>query len=90
MSYLLTLGKKLHRSAVPSFPPMPLAPAPVRAPAPVVETVVVPVYVQPEPESLGASPIPDAELIPVASEEQYASPPAPASTTSSHTESSSE
>jgi hypothetical protein len=89
MSYLLTLGKKVQQSTVRSFPPMPLAPAPAPAPVPeVVQVIEVPVHA--EPESLGASPIPDAELIPVASEEQCASLPVPASTTSSHTESSSE
>ena len=102
MSYLLTIGKKLQRTPTPSFPPMPIAPAPARAaPAPKPE-VVAPLPTpepiappptpepEPEPESIGASPIPDAELIPVASEEQYASLPVLASTTSSHTESSSE
>ena len=103
MSYLLTVGKKVQRIAVPSFPPMPIAPAAVPLP---VQSDEIPVVTEPTPtptpepepevESIGASPIPDAELIPdteaipSSSEEQCASLPVPASTASSHTEESSE
>jgi hypothetical protein len=86
MSYLLTIGKKVQHA---------LAPRPQQPPPP--QKVSIPIYVEPIPEPVaesyddyGASPLTDEELTQESSEEQYASPPVPASTTSSHTEESSE
>ena len=82
MSYLFNLSSTLRRSPV----------AAVAVEVPVVAVVVeVPVVEAPavlEPEPVAAEVLVE-EVTPAASEEQCASPLAPASTASSHTESSS-
>lgn len=93
MSYLLTIGKKVQQQVAPTRSVV------VPAPQPVIESITLPVYTEPEPEPQpepehddGASPLTDDcfNFTQESSEEQYASLPAPASTTSSHTEESSE
>lgn len=92
MSYLLTIGKKVQQALT--------RPKPVTN-TEIVQPIVLPVYKEPEPEPIslpvytepeddyGASPLTD-ELIQESLEEQCASLPVLASTTSSHTEESSE
>lgn len=105
MSYLLSLGKKVQREiappksvtvvevAQPIALPVYKEPEPEPEPTPdVVQPITVPTYTEREPEmrdDYGASPLTD-ELIQESPEEQCASLPVPASTTSSHTEESSE
>lgn len=93
MSYLLSLTSRIKSSApVLSVP----APQPVAAVAVVEVPVVAPEpflsvseSVEPAPQSTSLVDLVEEAVTEAPSEEQYASPPAPASTASSHTESSS-
>lgn len=99
MSYLLNLSSRLKAAKATLPTPVP-APAPAPEPVAAVAVVEVPVVapepflsvsesVEPAPQSTSLVDLVEEAVTEAPSEEQYASPPAPASTASSHTESSS-